>query len=121
MITMDQAGEKLVSDPGQRNIAVWADVEGIVLDVLNSGPLLLGSRVALVYVEVNDINAYENSANSVKVIEKLLGHGFIPVARDNEFHDAWNLLALHKSYFDTPRETLLRWIYNEMRETTGYH
>ena len=115
IISLDEAAEPIQGSTS-RNIALWVDVEGCALDVLTSGSSTLRVRVAVVYVELNDINAYEGSANAVKVIALFLELGFVPLARDNEYPDAWNLVFVHQSYFDKPREAFTRWTYAHLNQ-----
>lgn len=112
IISMDEAADKLGGRSSFRNVALWVDVEGVALDVLRSGRHALSSKVALLYVELNDKNAYEGSANAVNVIALMLDVDFVPLARDNEYPDAWNLIFVHKSYFHEPREAFMRWTYS---------
>ena len=98
IISMDEAALPIQEGGSSRNIALWVDVEGCAFDVLSSGRSTLRDRVAVVYAELNDINAYEDSANAIRVVALMLELGFVPVARDNEYPDAWNLLFVHASY-----------------------
>ena len=41
----------------------------------------------------------------------MLDLDFVPLARDNEYPDAWNLLFVHESYFDEPRAAFTSWTY----------
>jgi FkbM family methyltransferase len=111
MITLDKAGRSIVPTSRNRDLGIWIDVEGSALDVLSSGECLLRHRVAIAYIEVNDISAYDGAATSLDIITLLLKHGFIPVARDNQFGDAWNLLTVHEDAYDLARETIAKWFY----------
>jgi FkbM family methyltransferase len=111
LVSLDIAARTIVATEGNRDLAVWIDVEGAALDVLRGGEDLLKRRVALTYIEVNDFSTYEGSATSLDIIALLLGHGFIPIARDNEYHDAWNLLAVHEDAYQAAREVIAAWFY----------
>jgi FkbM family methyltransferase len=111
MVSLDEAGRSIVPTSHNRDLGIWIDVEGSALDVLSSGECLLKHRVAIAYIEVNDISAYDGAATSLDVISLLLKHGFIPVARDNQFGDAWNLLAVHEDACDLARESIAKWFY----------
>lgn len=118
-ISMDEAANRLtvhseIRQATRRNMAVWIDVEGTALDVLGSGRAALADEVCVLYVEVNDKNAYQGSANVIKVIEAMLTLGFVPLSRDNEYPDAWNLIFVHETYFDEPREAFQRYTYDLM-------
>jgi FkbM family methyltransferase len=111
VISLDIAARTMVSTGDNRDLAIWIDVEGASLDVLHGSADLLKRRVAMTYIEVNDFSTYEGSATSLDIISLLLQHGFIPVARDNEYHDAWNLLAVHEDAYHAARETIAAWFY----------
>jgi FkbM family methyltransferase len=111
MISLDEAGRSIASTGKERDLGVWIDVEGSALDVLRSGESLLKQRVSIAYVEVNDVSAYEGAATSLDIISLFLTHGFIPVARDNQFGDAWNLLVVHEDAHHAVRETIAKWFY----------
>jgi FkbM family methyltransferase len=111
VVSLDIAARAIVTTGAERDLAIWIDVEGAALDVLRGGEDLLKRRVALTYIEVNDLSTYEGSATSLDIIALLLKQGFIPVARDNEYHDAWNLLAVHEEAYHAARETIAAWFY----------
>jgi FkbM family methyltransferase len=111
VVSLDIAARTIVSTGAGRDLALWIDVEGAALDVLRGAEDLLKRRIAATYIEVNDFSTYEGSATSLDIIAVLLGHGFIPIARDNEYHDAWNLLAVHEDAYHAAREIIAAWFY----------
>lgn len=117
MTSLDRAISKHANTADQRDVSLWIDVEGTALDVLRSGRRSLGHDVGLIFAEVNDVSAYAGSATSFEVLEELIEAGFIPLARDNEWHDAWNLLAIHSSVVSKTQEIVTRWHYNELSHT----
>jgi FkbM family methyltransferase len=119
MITLDEAGSDVVQIRPGRDLALWIDVEGCALDVLRGGPNLLERRVGIVFVEVNDVSAYEGGATALDIISLFLKNGFIPVARDNQYGDAWNLLAVHEDCYFEARETIARWFYKNSGVTVA--
>ena len=114
IISMDEAALPIPYVEPTRNIALWVDVEGCALDVLKSGRPTLLDRIGIVYVELNDVSAYEGSANAINVIALMLEVGFVPLARDNEYPDAWNALFVHKYYFNNPRDAFTKWTYDQL-------
>ena len=108
VITLDEAARR-ASPSEDKHTALWIDVEGQALEVLNSGRNLISQHAAAIYIEVQDFNTYEGSATSLEVLELLLSLGFIPIARDNQHADAWNLLVLHEAAYLRTRETIAYW------------
>jgi FkbM family methyltransferase len=111
MVSLDIAGRAMAGTGAERDLAIWIDVEGTALDVLRGGEDLFRRRIAVAYMEINDISTYDGAATSHDIIALLLKLGFIPVARDNEYHDAWNLLAVHEDTYHAARETIAAWFY----------
>jgi len=108
IVTLEEAARRAAPPDGRRT-ALWIDVEGQALEVLSGGQAFLRDRVAAVYIEVQDFNSYEGSATSLEVLQLLLTLGFIPVARDNQHSDAFNLLAVHETAYLQARETIAFW------------
>jgi FkbM family methyltransferase len=116
MITLDMALASAEIDATQRNSALWIDVEGTALDILKSGPLAISGNIGIIFMEVNDFSTFEGSATSVRIIELLLENGFTPIARDNEWYDAWNILFVHSSLHAEIQEVFARWSYKELEK-----
>lgn len=110
MISLDEAAARLPAG-ALRNVGLWIDVEGTALDVLKSGTDMLTNRVGVAFLEVNDFSAYEGSATALDIIELFLSLGFVPIARDNQYGDAWNLLVAHADGYYAAREHIARWFY----------
>lgn len=113
MITLAEAGARATAGRTDRNAALWIDVEGSVLDVLTGGAAFLRQQVGVIYTEVYDTAVYENSGTILRLLELLLDSGFIPVARDNQWRWAWNLLVVHEDVFYANRELLSGWYYGQ--------
>jgi FkbM family methyltransferase len=108
IITLEEAARRAAPAEGRRT-AMWVDVEGQALEVLSSGRDFIEKHVAVIYVEIQDVNSYEGSATSIEVLQLLLSIGFVPVVRDNQHGDAYNLLAVHQSAYLHSRERLTYW------------
>ena len=65
MCTLDTAAAKFEWIGHDRDLALWIDVEGAGLDVLASGIIALKARVSLVFIEVNDVETYADSATAL--------------------------------------------------------
>ncbi|WP_375463481.1 FkbM family methyltransferase, partial [uncultured Methylobacterium sp.] len=96
-------------------IALWIDVEGATYDVLVGSDKLVQENISVVFAELNDTQAYESSATSIKVIDYMLNAGFVPIARDNEWQDAWNIVFIHESLVPSLQEIILPWLAEEAR------
>jgi FkbM family methyltransferase len=110
MITLDEAAVHFVRTQSIRDLALWIDVEGAALEVLASGPKSLQNHVGVIYVELNDRNVYEDGGTSLQVLELMLKSGFIPVARDNQFPGAWNLLLVHETGYPSVHGRIATWM-----------
>jgi FkbM family methyltransferase len=103
------------SAQGPRSMALWIDVEGSELDVLRGAETALSERVALAYIEVTDNPAYLGGVDGCEVIQLLLDMNFVPVARDNQFNRAFNVLFAHQSLFEEQRTLIHSWIKRQSR------
>jgi FkbM family methyltransferase len=110
MVTLEEAAEDFRLAAGKRDLAIWMDVEGAALEVLESGLKTLGTHVSALYLELCDDHIYENGGNALEVLELLISLGFVPVARDNQFKGAWNILLLHESSYLRARGTIGAWL-----------
>jgi FkbM family methyltransferase len=113
MITLDQATKNIPWSRSSRDVAMWVDVEGSGRDVIKGGSAALSKRVGLIYMEVNDYETYEGASNVLDITSDLLRAGFVPVARDNQYHDAWNLLLAHESVYRESRSLIAKWMYSQ--------
>src|SRR5665213_1914222 len=55
MKTLEDVGAQIGAG-NSRNVAMWIDVEGAALEVINSGLPFLENRVCVVFVEIYDTN-----------------------------------------------------------------
>jgi FkbM family methyltransferase len=117
MVTLDQAGRTAAGEGPAADTALWIDVEGAALDVLNSGRDFLKERVLVVFLEMSDAETYENSNTSLDILQLLLQCGFVPVARDNQYRDAYNLLAVRSSVYQSMLEIMERWLSTQRDAT----
>ena len=109
MLTLDDDAKPRTFDG--RSVAVWVDVEGSGYDVIAGAKNVIKNHVSLLYVEVNDLSTYEGSATSLNIIEDMLNMSFIPIARDNQYHDAYNILFAHSSLHSALRVAIAKWMY----------
>jgi FkbM family methyltransferase len=82
-------------------IVLWIDVEGAVDRVIRGASQTL-SRTAVVLVETETERFWQGQFDSSQVCNSLMDLGFVPVARDREYHDfQFNILFVHADYLLT--------------------
>ena len=72
-------------------IVAWIDVEGASAMVLQSGREVL-ARTALVYIEVEQEARWEDQWLDVDVAQFFADLGFVPIARDTQRHNQYNVI-----------------------------
>jgi FkbM family methyltransferase len=116
MISLDRAWKDASCDCPAHSAALWIDVEGAALEVLQSGPETLTQHVGVVFSEANDVAAYDGAANSLALFAFLIEQGFVPLARDNEWFDAWNVIFVHESRLGDVQELYTSWHIQQARQ-----
>lgn len=81
-------------DDEHKNIALWIDVEGAAMQVLEGCSKCL-SKTSLIFIEVEEYGFWQDSALADDIIHKLASHNFVPIARDYEYHRQHNLLFVN--------------------------
>ena len=100
-------------DDEQQNIALWIDVEGAAMQVLEGCSKCL-SRTSLIFIEVEEYEYWQDSASADDIINELISRNFIPVARDYNYHKQFNLLFVNFNKLnDTAR--LINSFYNDLQ------
>lgn len=87
-------------------VAAWVDVEGANREVLTGGATLLG-RVDLIKIEVETQEMWSGQWLAVDVLENLLGHGLVPVARDAQAPTQFNLVCVSERVLACPGAAVL--------------
>lgn len=67
---------------------IWLDLQGHELTVLKASPKIL-QKAALIYLEVNFIQAYEEQPTYKEINEWMESNGFIAIARDFDDNHQW--------------------------------
>lgn len=119
MITLDKAWTNSKLKAAPNSAGLWIDVEGAVLDVVKSGKKSLTAHFGVIFAEVYDINVYEESATSIALFALLIEWGFVPLARDNEWVDGWNVIFIHTSQLARVQEVFTRWHYTQAKQIRG--
>ena len=82
-------------------VCLWVDVEGASGRVLQGGRRLLSST-EVVMIEVEEKHVWEDQWRSLDVIEFFLDEGFVPVTRDIEYDQQYNIVFLRHDVYDRP-------------------
>lgn len=82
-------------------VALWIDVEGAARQVLTGGQTLLKSA-DLVLIEVEEKHMWEEQWRSLDVIDFFLDHGFVPMSRDAEYDQQFNIVFASEEFYALP-------------------
>jgi FkbM family methyltransferase len=115
MVPLNRAWQDAGTGVAPHSAALWVDVEGAALEVLQSGADTLPRHVGVIFTEVNDVAAYEGAATSFALFEYLIETGFVPLARDNEWFDARNAIFVHESRIADIQELYASWHVRQAR------
>lgn len=80
--------------------AIWIDVEGNSLDVLKGATSELLFTKAI-FIELEQVAFWENQSMISEVNEFLCNYNFIPIARDFEYENQFNVVYVHKDILYT--------------------
>jgi FkbM family methyltransferase len=115
VVTLDQAAAEAGCLGRGRRTALWIDVEGAEADVVAGGSATLSEATAVAYIELNDEPRHEGGVMSVTVIERLLEHGLLPIARDAQFPGVYNVLFLHADLLEAATPLLSTFLLSQKR------
>jgi FkbM family methyltransferase len=75
---------------------IWIDVEGLGGKVIEgANQILENTNVRLIYIEVQDDQAYyEEESSAIEIARQLANFGFVPIARDYPVANLYNLLFI---------------------------
>lgn len=83
------------------SFALWVDVEGLALEVLQGGEALLDGKECLVIkVEVETSELFTGQSLAGDVDEFLRGKDFVPVACDFEYENQFNVIYIKRKFAD---------------------
>ncbi|NEQ76787.1 MAG: FkbM family methyltransferase [Okeania sp. SIO2C9] len=82
-----------------KNLALWIDVEGAALQVIEGAKNCL-AQTSLILVEVEEHQYWNNSPLADQIINELIFNNFIPVTRDFERLMQYNLLFINSQYLN---------------------
>lgn len=91
--TLDSIVSSLSGD-----VACWIDVEGANSAVLLGCKQVL-QRIKLVHIEVEDRQFWRGQWLSTEVIDFFREAGFVPIFRDFEYQDQYNIIFAHSDLF----------------------
>jgi FkbM family methyltransferase len=91
----------VANEPPTASVALWIDVEGMALEVLTGGrQLLAGSTCRLIVVEVETVRHWEGQSTASEVDRFLADMGFVPMMRDAEYKNQYNVLYVAEDATD---------------------
>ncbi|HEY4990590.1 MAG TPA: FkbM family methyltransferase [Nakamurella sp.] len=82
-------------------VCLWIDVEGASAQVLRGARRLL-ERTELVLIEVEEKLMWESQWRSLDVIEFFLDAGFVPLTRDAEYNQQYNIMFVRGDVYERP-------------------
>jgi FkbM family methyltransferase len=86
---------------GEEPVCLWIDVEGASRQVLCGATQLLG-RTEVVLIEVEEKLIWQDQWRSIDVIEFFLGAGFVPLTRDVEYNQQYNIIFVRGDVYERP-------------------
>ncbi len=92
---------------------IWIDVEGLGGKVIEgANHILENTNVRLIYIEVQDDQAYyEEESSAIDIARRLAKFGFVPIARDYPVANLYNLLFIKVDDLGTCTTTLSKfWV-----------
>ena len=78
------------------DFCLWIDVEGASREVLTGAAGVL-DRVNVVFIEVEEFSYWSNQWLADDVVRFMLDHNFIPVARDFEYVNQYNIVFIKEN------------------------
>ena len=108
--------DRLVADRTDDRVAIWMDVEGATANVLDGAAELLDVTDALlVEVETSPFWAVDQWLVG-DVVNAVAAHGLVPVARDLQSADQFNVVFVRRELLDDPG---LAWAHARWRRSLG--
>lgn len=95
--------DSFVSSKGllENSNALWIDVEGSTMDVLSGAKeTLINTKV--IFIEVEQVKFWENQMLVSDINKFLCDSGFIPIARDFEYENQFNIVYVKEDILYTP-------------------
>jgi FkbM family methyltransferase len=89
------------SDPDEAPVGLWIDAEGASGQVLMGATKLL-QRTQLILIEVEEEQIWERQWRSLDVIEFFLEAGFVPITRDAEYNQQYNVIFVSDDVYELP-------------------
>ena len=93
--------DEYFADSTASPVCMWIDVEGASGAVLRGARQLL-ERTELVLIEVEEKFQWEHQWRSLDVIEFFLDAGFVPLTRDAEYNQQYNILFVRNDVYERP-------------------
>lgn len=90
---------KKIGRHDDESVSLWIDVEGMAHAVLSGIADVTYSNIDFVFVELEDKRFWREQFLSVSVIEALLRKGFVPIARDFEAVNQYNVIFVRQELY----------------------
>lgn len=101
-ITVDAVSlDEYFADSTAAPVCLWIDVEGASAAVLRGARTLL-ERTAIVLIEVEEKFIWEHQWRSLDVVEFFLEAGFVPLTRDAEYNQQYNIIFVSNEIYERP-------------------
>ena len=82
-------------------VCLWIDVEGASRHALRGATRLL-TRTEVVLIEVEEKLIWQRQWRSIDVIEFFLDAGFVPLTRDAEYSQQYNIIFVREDVYERP-------------------
>ena len=93
------------------SIAMWIDLEGTAYQALEGATQIL-PMVDFIKIEVESYQYWEGQKLDKDIYNFLIKHGFVPILRDFEYQQQYNILFCKQSIIDSQQFQQLAMIYN---------
>ena len=97
--------------------ALWIDVEGYAHEVLQGGLKFLNSikkECVFIKVEVEEDTIWDNQISDNKIINLLKDNNYVPILRDFEYENQYNILFIKKKYYNLLKKNI-EYLYEDFK------
>lgn len=93
----------------ENSVSLWVDVEGANKNILFGFDKYIENAYSI-YIEVEEISYWKNQWLSKDVVDHLRTKNFIPVTRDFEDNNQYNIIFIHKEILNEHNVKIKKWI-----------
>ncbi len=95
IIKIDTARLDTLFDQKEQKFSLWIDAEGASDLILEGADRLLQKTVSI-YMEVESIAKFAQQKTDVELVNTLLNYDFVPIARDFQFANQYNIIFVKR-------------------------